>query len=127
MTYTSKALLIFFLALCLPRIGHAQPPLSFFFASANASHRNTALQMHMQEPGWPLPPTSLFLGNQPALPVRPGLLASHAPHNKYSPYQIQTNQWPLFCRLEWQWEKTTALPWKFRLGNLDYVNQLEGK
>ncbi len=107
MNYTFKILLFFSLALCLPRIGHAQPPLSLFFASANATRWNAPPQMYMQKFGQPVPPKPLPL--------------------KRSPYQIQTNQWPLFCRLEWQWEKTTALPWKFRLGNLDYVNQLEGK
>ncbi len=115
------------LVLSLPLKGESQPPLSLFFASANANHRSTAPQMYMQELVWPVPLTPLFLEYHPALPARPGLLASHAPYNPYAPYQIQTDQWPLFCRLEWQWEKTTSIPWKFRLGNLDYVNQLEGK
>lgn len=34
---------------------------------------------------------------------------------------------PFFCRIEHQWGKNKALPVKFRLGSVDYVDWLEGK
>lgn len=32
-----------------------------------------------------------------------------------------------FCRLEWQLEKIVNMPIRFRLGDVEYVDRLEGK
>ena len=36
-------------------------------------------------------------------------------------------QLPFFCKLEYDWAKVAGLQVKFRLGDIDYVNKLEGK
>jgi len=34
---------------------------------------------------------------------------------------------PFFCKIEHKWEKKSRIPFKFRLGSVEYVDWLEGK
>ena len=46
-----------------------------------------------------------------------------------NPFQKTSYRQPLgfFCRKEWQFEKTTSIPLRIRLGSLEYTDYLEKK
>jgi hypothetical protein len=46
---------------------------------------------------------------------------------KIIPSDLYYCQSGFFCKREWELEKTTHIPFRFRLGSLDYCNALEGK
>jgi hypothetical protein len=43
------------------------------------------------------------------------------------PQDSYSKELAFFCKREWELEKKTGVPMKFRLGSVDYVNTLEGK
>ncbi|MEL7220217.1 MAG: hypothetical protein AAGJ93_02795 [Bacteroidota bacterium] len=92
-----------------------------------------------------LPPNSLLLSSTITVPVfkkpflylesankqnkqhpdLPSLMLNQLPANMPSTYCVA--ELAFFCRLEVQMEKATKIPIRFRLGNVQYVDYLEGK
>lgn len=53
-------------------------------------------------------------------------LSPHSPINPIS-QSLYADALGFVCKKEWQLEKITTVPFRFRLGSLDYVNFLEQK
>lgn len=48
-------------------------------------------------------------------------------NKKIVPENFYVSRLGFFCRQEWKFESATKLPFKFRLGNVNYCDWLEGK
>jgi len=98
----------------MPLVGQNSPHvlgISENFSAQKPSHyssffsfnNNVSYQLGVPEPAYPSCGIQI---------VRPGFATEHL---------------PFFCKKEFQFEKSTSIPLRVRLGSLDYVNRLEGK
>lgn len=64
------------------------------------------------------------------IPHTPYPSSSHSNSHPHSPFlslspSYTTSTYAFFCRQELKWEKKTGIPFRFRLGSLEYANKLE--
>lgn len=108
------------------------PCLVLMFISINLSAQTpAALQYHPAMSGWKAEPTTLFGTNsfeqkywQFSLEAAPSPTFAEL---RWEVLDFQVEDLPVFCRLEVKLESAVRFPVKFRLGEVQYVERLEGK
>ena len=59
--------------------------------------------------------------------IRPAYVSTGSMHISMVQPDFYSSHLSFFCKKELQIEKSTSVPFRFRLGSLDYVNYLERK
>lgn len=72
-----------------------------------------------------VPAGSSFHFSEITLPEHHTKAATHPPSILLPKWSAETL--PFFCKIEHDWAKKSRVPFKFRLGSVEYVDWLEGK
>ena len=115
--------IIVFAAFCLlPGIISAQNQVNITLGRVIFSSDSVA-PVSMYKLRKKLPTTGFHVVNHPKVAIKPVFQAPNVVSTISNNYYTQ--RFGFFCKRELMVEKTTGIPFRFRLGSLDYCNKIE--
>jgi hypothetical protein len=110
-----KSILILF---CLLHLSHLSTAQAVGLSLNNVKKANLSVGLPPQYPSVFLPQNALNTYQNPAISVK-------KPTQVPSAFSVEAL--PFFCKIEYKMGLNKKLPVKFRLGDVQYVDELEGK
>jgi hypothetical protein len=110
-----KSILIFF---CLLSLSHLSTAQAVGLSLNNVKKANSSVGIPPQYPSVFLPKNALNTYQNPVITVKKPMQV---------PSVFNVEAMPFFCKIEYKMGLNKKLPIKFRLGDVQYVDELEGK